>query len=370
MEATYSFAPTLLRPVIFDSFSHLTGAQLGIPNGGSAAAVDISRQYDKRGRILNESDGGITLTEPGTSGTGTFYVYGYDGYQLVCTTITNQYTTYTTCNTVPNTGTLTLSIGSYTAYVSYGSGTTDAAIAASLASQFAASSSPVTVSYTAGSSTLSVTAKTSGTASDLPISISNGGGYTIYDPNSTLTGGVAASTYSALQPANGVIYSYTVPQAGGYAANGNILTHTDSVMGTWSFNYDVVDRLATAASGLNAPSGFQSQNAAWSYDSFGNRTAQTFSGNNTYSNWATYPNPNNRIATAKSAVSGYVYDASGNTLYDGNNKYWYDAEGQLCAVQGLAVTGLPITQLTSLAMGKREDQQMQEHFWIAHTELA
>jgi RHS repeat-associated protein len=27
--------------------------------------------------------------------------------------------------------------------------------------------------------------------------------------------------------------------------------------------------------------------------------------------------------------------ASGNTLYDGNNEYWYDAEGQLCAVQSL-----------------------------------
>ncbi len=143
--ATYSFAPTLLRPVIFDSFNHLTGAQLGIPNGGSAAAVDVSRQYDNRGRILNESDGGITLTEAGTSGTGAITVYGADGYQVVCTTITNQYTTYTTCNDVPATGTLTLSIGSFTATASYGAGTADADIAASLASQFAASSSPVTV---------------------------------------------------------------------------------------------------------------------------------------------------------------------------------------------------------------------------------
>jgi len=28
-----------------------------------------------------------------------------------------------------------------------------------------------------------------------------------------------------------------------------------------------------------------------------------------------------------------LYDAAGNTLYDGMNEYWYDAEGQLCAVQ-------------------------------------
>jgi RHS repeat-associated protein len=47
------------------------------------------------------------------------------------------------------------------------------------------------------------------------------------------------------------------------------------------------------------------------------------------------------------------YDASGNTLNDGNNKYWYDAEGQLCAVQSLAVTGLPITQYIYDGMGAR-----------------
>ena len=51
-----------------------------------------------------------------------------------------------------------------------------------------------------------------------------------------------------------------------------------SVMGTWNFNDDAVNRLTSAVSGSNAPSGFQSQTAAWTYDSYGNRTAQTFSG--------------------------------------------------------------------------------------------
>ena len=53
-----------------------------------------------------------------------------------------------------------------------------------------------------------------------------------------------------------------------------------------------------------------------------------------------YNPANNRITTATSTVTGYVYDgvpvdrsssmgwdASGNTLYDGINRYWYDAEG-------------------------------------------
>jgi RHS repeat-associated protein len=47
------------------------------------------------------------------------------------------------------------------------------------------------------------------------------------------------------------------------------------------------------------------------------------------------------------------HDASGNTLNDGNNRYWYDAEGQLCAVQSLAIPGLPITQYVYDAEGAR-----------------
>lgn len=136
-------------------------------------------------------------------------------------------------------------------------------------------------------------------------------------------------------PNYGVIYSYMIPQ-GGYAPNGNILAHTDSVMGDWLFSYDAMDRLTAAAAGGSAPSAFRGQSAGWSYDSYGNRTAQSFS-NSVNSSWANYNPANNRITTASTAVAGYVYDASGNTLYDGNNEYWYDAEGQLCAVQSLAV---------------------------------
>ncbi len=46
----------------------------------------------------------------------------------------------------------------------------------------------------------------------------------------------------------GTVYSYAVPP-GGYAANGNLLSYTDSVvMGTWNFTYDTLGRLATASS--------------------------------------------------------------------------------------------------------------------------
>ncbi|HEY1211177.1 MAG TPA: RHS repeat-associated core domain-containing protein [Terracidiphilus sp.] len=68
-------------------------------------------------------------------------------------------------------------------------------------------------------------------------------------------------------------------------------------------------------------------------------------------NWANYNSANNQITTATAGT--YVYDASGNTLNDGNNEYWYDAEGQLCAVQSLAIPGLPITQYVYDAEGAR-----------------
>jgi RHS repeat-associated protein len=123
-------------------------------------------------------------------------------------------------------------------------------------------------------------------------------------------------------------------------------------MGTWNFSYDAVDRLTAAAIGSNAPTPFQSQTASWSYDSFGNRTAQTFS-NGAYSNWAHYNLANNRITSSSQATGGYVYDASGNTLDDGQNEYWYDAEGQQCAVQGKAVAGMTAYQYLYDAEGAR-----------------
>jgi RHS repeat-associated protein len=49
----------------------------------------------------------------------------------------------------------------------------------------------------------------------------------------------------------------------------------------------------------------------------------------------------------------FGYDASGNTLYDGNNRYWYDGEGQLCAVQSLRWQGGTITQYIYDAEGAR-----------------
>jgi hypothetical protein len=118
-------------------------------------------------------------------------------------------------------------------------------------------------------------------------------------------------------------------------------------MGTWNFSYDAVDRLTSAAAGSNAPTAFRSQSAAWGYDrgprrqvlvagvgdSYGNRTAQTFS-NSVVSNWMNYNPANNRITTATSAVTGYVYDG---VPVDRSSSTGRDTEG----------AGTPITTHTS-----------------------
>jgi hypothetical protein len=52
-------------------------------------------------------------------------------------------------------------------------------------------------------------------------------------------------------------------------------------------------------------------------------------------------------------AASYIYNASGNTLYDGNNRYWYNAEGELCAEQSQRVGDAAIIQYVYDAGGAR-----------------
>jgi RHS repeat-associated protein len=238
----------------------------------------------------------------------------------------------------------------YTASANWGQNDTAATVTANLANAINTNAgSVVTATPAASAGFIALNSKSTGAAANFDISVSVNDTmsvlYSYLQANPSFWFDVDDMTGGASADANygTIIYSY----AAGYAANGNILTHTDSVMGTWNFTYDAMDRLATAAagSGVNVPSAFRGQSAAWSYDSFGNRTAQSFSGGG-YSNWVNYNPANNRVTTASTAPGGYVYDASGNTLYDGNNEYWYDAEGQLCAVALTNSYGNPIAPIT------------------------
>ncbi len=155
---------------------------------------------------------------------------------------------------------------------------------------------------------------------------------------------------------NGLVYFYYVPQ-GGYAPNGNLLVHSDFVMGDWFFNYDAADRLVSATPDTTVPTQYQGKYGCWSYDAFGNRTLEAFSiatcgSNPTPQIRAVINSANNQIQSVSGTTSAtFTYDASGNTLYDGVNHYWYDAEGQLCAVQ--RATGGAIYQYVYDAGGAR-----------------
>jgi len=117
-----------------------------------------------------------------------------------------------------------------------------------------------------------------------------------------------------------------------------------SVMGDWYFTYDAVDRLTSATPDITAPTKYLNNYACWTYDAYGNRTQETFSTTpcasitqqtpgvlTTYIQQANGAPLNNRISSSTLspntlAANSYVYDANGNTLYDGRNQYWYDAE--------------------------------------------
>ena len=113
----------------------------------------------------------------------------------------------------------------------------------------------------------------------------------------------------------------------GYAANGNLLGYTDSVMGPWSFNYDSLNRLTGGEDGSGPYAGLQ---MSWSYDSFGNRTGESFAG----STGASLPASTTAQYNANNQVTGVslAYDAAGNVAADNANQYLYDADGHVCAV--------------------------------------
>lgn len=136
-----------------------------------------------------------------------------------------------------------------------------------------------------------------------------------------------------------VVYTYTV---GGYDPAGNLLSYTDSVMGTWSMSggYDTLNRLtaATATAGV-----YQGLQANWSDDAFGNRTAETFSGTLQSPNAPPIPastsatySAGNQVQTA-SGMAVPTYDASGDgdVTNDGQNQYLYDGEGRVCAIKNM-----------------------------------
>ena len=126
--------------------------------------------------------------------------------------------------------------------------------------------------------------------------------------------------------------SYGYSQGGGN--NGQITSITDST-GTpeagrsVSYTYDPLARLKTA--GTTGSTAYPQWGLSWTYDRYGNRTAQNVTAGSAPMNSLSISTANNRITTA-----GFSYDASGNTTNDGQYSYSYDAENR--AVTGAGAT--------------------------------
>jgi RHS repeat-associated protein len=76
--STYLSAPTLLQANAtsgYDPLGHLVNASLGISSANTNGAVTIARQYDPRGRMTSETDGG-EITSGSSYATGTFSFSG------------------------------------------------------------------------------------------------------------------------------------------------------------------------------------------------------------------------------------------------------------------------------------------------------
>jgi YD repeat-containing protein len=143
-------------------------------------------------------------------------------------------------------GTAALTVnGTQVASVSYGSGSTPSTIASALASN-GANNTLVTLS--ASGANLTMTAIGDGTVTDYSyaINVSSSESSVFGEPSfagspnsGTLTGGT-----------NAPLYSWAINS---YAPNGDVLSMTDSVMGTWTYSYDDFNRLVsgTATAGVD-----------------------------------------------------------------------------------------------------------------------
>jgi RHS repeat-associated protein len=171
--------------------------------------------------------------------------------------------------------------------------------------------------------------------------IANYNGDSSYNSASSNTVTQVVNSYTSItypSPAAGTIYSYIITPTGGasgYATNGNLLNFTDSVNGTWNnISYDNLNRLLFGASTSGYYQGLQIN---WGYDSFGNRTSESYSGSGVSLPISPTPqyNANNQVNDGSLG-----YDSAGNVIYDNSNQYLYDSEGRICAVYDRTFGGM------------------------------
>ena len=297
----------------------------------SSTPIDLSRAYDNRMRLSNNIVYSSSTPLPSAKVT------------LACVT--------TGCPSFS--GSVSVTVGGVpTAFVS---GSTLSAVASNLVTAINSTDGINATATSAASGAKYVVTITSliygadGEAS-LSASVSNGATFTATTSAAKLTG-----------DKDTISYQYSL----GYAPNNNVTSANDSINGNWTYLYDTLNRLvraqATTAGVVISSVAYKTQ--CWNYDSFGNRTGEGEVVAKTtcpspltkaaHSAWTTYTTGNKVIQSTESGTTAtYAFDGAGNVLNDGVNRYAYDLDGRICAVQNLTA-GSAITQYVYDAEGRR-----------------
>src|ERR1700722_6417407 len=161
--------------------------------------------------------------------------------------------------------------------------------------------------------------------------------------NFTMGNGVAVTAgYSAnrlqLQSLNytggSTVFSTTYGYTQNGGNNGQITSITDSVDSGRSiaYTYDALNRLSTAVT--TGSTNYPTWGLSFTYDRYGNRTAQTVTAGTAPSSSVVVSANTNHIT-----FSGYAYDLNGNMTNDAINTIGYDGENRLVSSTGSAGAG-------------------------------
>jgi RHS repeat-associated protein len=224
---------TLFQANSYTSAGGLKTATYGINADSGQTTATLSRTYDDRLRVTSETDSATALlTRPATpatgavtfsgteqaaylaptKATGTITVTGTEGSHQVCTTRTVNGMIVQTCTPFPDSGFLTVIIDGFTAQGSYGSGSTDPTVAASLAAALNGSGSPVTA--TSSSNIVTITSVAAGTAANYTYTVTNGTDFSGTDAG-VLAGGSAGPPTSDAGTITVTVGGTSVPVAWG-----------------------------------------------------------------------------------------------------------------------------------------------------------
>ena len=240
-------------------------------------------------------------------------------------------------------GTISVTVSGNVTTIPFGAGSTPASLATALAAAINAQDGGY-VTATASGAGVTLESVGDGTAVDWHLQES-----VTWDSADFATASFTAADNGMSGGVNSTdaLYSYAIPATGGYDKNGNLLKVVDSVMGSWYYGYDNLNRLIAASAPVGQPSSviasYGGLTSTWSYDPWGNRKSETETvptGTNPMPTAAipgtsseTYNTSNQVTYSSLNSGAGLTYDAAGDVTYDGLNSYLYDAEGRICAVK-------------------------------------